>query len=337
MVIKIEPNFIRKILKRLISVFLLLSITNLLFSYIVQSNNVGSPKVSVIIPVYNASNYLKGCLDSVLKQSLIELEVICIDDGSTDDSLEILKKYGKEDFRIKIIHQENNGAAAARNAGIQIASGDYIAFIDSDDTIDLNAYEISYKKAKELDVDVLMFGEEKFSTPDTICTNGFEALNLSGAMMLWNKLYKRSFLVENDFKIPEDSKCYHDECFNSIVLPKAKCIRCISNKFYHYQRKRSGSIQTSSNLKKKADHVLFYASFVCENWKLNGYIEKYSYWLLKKVSFMINRVFDRLNFYDQIYYSKALKDILGDKVCNQRNIQKLSKYEKLLLHKWSKI
>ena len=324
-------------MKKLISFLIAIVFTNLLFKVNAQTNDIIFPKVSVIIPVYNTEKYLNDCLDCILGQSLIDTEIICVNDGSTDNSLEILNEYKDKDCRVKIINTENNGAAVARNIGLHVARGRYIAFVDSDDTIDLNAYEISYIKANEVDADILMFGEDKFSTKDKIYSDGFEALDESGSMMLWNKLYKRKFLIQNNFKIPEYAKCFHDECFNSVVFPKAECIRCIHNKFYHYRRKREGSIQTSASLKKKADHILIYADFVFNNWKKNNYVQNYSYWILKKVSFMMNRVFKKLNFEDKIYYCKKLKEILTFEVYNQKNIEKLSKYEKLLLDKWIKI
>ena len=98
-------------------------------------------KVSVVIPVYNVEDYLRDCLDSIVNQTLKDIEIICINDGSTDNSLEILEHYKSKDERIKVISQENGGISAARNKGIDLASGDYISFIDSDDYIDNNFYE----------------------------------------------------------------------------------------------------------------------------------------------------------------------------------------------------
>ena len=118
-------------------------------------------KVSVIIPVYNVEDYLKECLDSVLSQTLKDIEVICVDDCSTDDSLKILQEYANNDDRIKIIKNEkNSGQGFSRNEGIKKATGEYIGFVDSDDFIDLNLFEISFKKAKKLDLDVLLFKTE---------------------------------------------------------------------------------------------------------------------------------------------------------------------------------
>ncbi len=90
-------------------------------------------KISVIIPVYNAEKYLRECLDSIVKQTLQEIEIICIDDGSTDNSLAVLREYERKDERLKIIEQANSGAGVARNAGMKAARGEYLAFMDADD------------------------------------------------------------------------------------------------------------------------------------------------------------------------------------------------------------
>ncbi len=112
------------------------------------------PKVSVIIPVYNTEKYLPKCLDSVCNQTLSDIEIICINDASTDNSLAILKEYAKKDNRIKLINfKENKGAAAARNTGIDEAQGEYIGFVDSDDFVDLDFYEKLYRTAIDFNAD----------------------------------------------------------------------------------------------------------------------------------------------------------------------------------------
>lgn len=116
--------------------------------------------VSVIIPVYNAKEYLEECLESVVKQSLKNIEIICIDDGSIDHSIEILNKYKNEDERIIILRKENGGVSSARNAGLEIATGEYICFLDSDDYLDLRALEFLYYEAKKDYLDQLFFSAE---------------------------------------------------------------------------------------------------------------------------------------------------------------------------------
>jgi len=115
------------------------------------------PKISVIIPIYNTEKYLQECLDSVLNQSLRDIEIICVNDGSTDNSLTMLQNYSKKDLRIIIITQDNLGQAAARNAGIKAACGEYVCFLDSDDLLVENALEELYYKAKQDKLEVLCY------------------------------------------------------------------------------------------------------------------------------------------------------------------------------------
>lgn len=130
-------------------------------------------KVSVIIPVYNTEKFLRKCLDSVCNQTLQDIEIICINDCSTDGSLEILREYAGKDNRIKLIELfENGGAAKARNIGIDIAHGEYIGFVDSDDFVDLDFYEKLYNKAVETGADAVK-GVYKYSE------NGFIELSIN--------------------------------------------------------------------------------------------------------------------------------------------------------------
>ena len=114
------------------------------------------PKVSIIIPVFNAEKYLEKCLDSLVNQTLEDIEIICIDDGSTDNSLEILKTYEQKDKRIKVLQQTNKKQGAARNYGIREAIGEYIGFVDSDDWAELDMFEKLYNKAISTDSDITM-------------------------------------------------------------------------------------------------------------------------------------------------------------------------------------
>jgi glycosyltransferase involved in cell wall biosynthesis len=121
-----------------------------------------NPKVSVIIAVYNTEEYLKQCLDSVCNQTLKGIEIICVNDGSSDGSLSILEEYASKDKRIIVISQENQGAGAARNVGLEIAKGKYVAFVDSDDWVELNMLENLYARAEEANADIVLHSYRTF-------------------------------------------------------------------------------------------------------------------------------------------------------------------------------
>ena len=116
-----------------------------------MENNI---KVSVVVPAYNVENYIEDCLKSLINQTLKEIEIIVVNDGSTDNTFEIINKYANLDFRIKVISQENQGISVTRNNGIKIAKGEYIGFVDSDDWVDENYFEELYNTAKKFDADI---------------------------------------------------------------------------------------------------------------------------------------------------------------------------------------
>lgn len=209
-------------------------------------------------------------------------------------------------------------------------------FVDSDDTIDKNAYYVAYNKINKVNADILMFGEDKCILPNKFYKSGFDAINVPGMWALWNKLYKRKFLLDNNFELPEHAKVCHDECFNTVVFPKAKGVICIKDKFYHYRRNRNNSIQNSADIKVKANYYLVFADYVCDNWRKNGYLKNYGFWLLGRLSDFSNRIIDHLSVEDKHWYAKSLMDIIGDDIYNDSNINKLSKNKKLLLRKWTK-
>jgi len=119
-------------------------------------------KISVILPVYNKAPFLVQCIDGILAQTLDDIEIICIDDGSTDESLSILKKYEEKDNRIKLISQKNKGAATARNVGLSHASGEYLSILDADDIFDPDMLLKAYNKAKETQADIDVYRSNSY-------------------------------------------------------------------------------------------------------------------------------------------------------------------------------
>ena len=120
-------------------------------------------KISVIVPVYNVELYLERCLESIVKQTLTDIQIIIVNDGSTDNSLDIIKKYAQYDDRFIVVSQENRGSSAARNKGLKIASGDFIAFVDGDDYISSEMYMTMYNSAIKNSADVVVCQFSKFN------------------------------------------------------------------------------------------------------------------------------------------------------------------------------
>jgi glycosyltransferase involved in cell wall biosynthesis len=197
-----------------------------------------TPKVSVIVPVYNTELYLRRCLDSVITQTLREIEIICINDCSTDNSLEILKEYESEDQRIKLIDfEQNKGVSIARNTGINAASGEYIGFVDSDDWIDLSFYEILFNLAKKNNVDIAK-GALKRVADDKIIyinTNNFILQDkFHFFSRFYTAIYKVEFIKYNKITFPEEIKTCEDPVFSISCIMANPTISVTDMVFYYY-------------------------------------------------------------------------------------------------------
>lgn len=211
-------------------------------------------KLSVIIPVYNVEEYLKKCLDSFVNQTEKDIEIICVDDGSTDNSLNILKEYENKYQNLHIYCQENQGGGVARNTGLKHANGEYVYFFDSDDWAELNLCEDVYKIATENQKpDIIKFHGYSFSMKNNLI---YKEINIKSipnyiynkiinfeeycdellkyTAIPWNSFYKREFLISNNIEF-SNLKCGNDISFFIDTLIKAKTIYAI-NKFYLYHR-----------------------------------------------------------------------------------------------------
>ncbi|MFC3884778.1 glycosyltransferase [Bacillus songklensis] len=212
-----------------------------------------SKKVSVIIPVYNAEKYIVECIESLLSQTLQECEFIFINDGSKDRSRQIIENYKKVDYRIKLINQENQGVSAARNTGLHIAAGEYIGFVDADDYIEKDMYEILYNSAKQSDCDVVISNFEsemeghkvitKYPFPIGIILNKdyieqeilLYFLKEENLNAVWNKVYKKKVIKESNVKFPEKVILGEDELFNIQFFSNAATMKYIDYTGYHYR------------------------------------------------------------------------------------------------------
>ena len=219
------------------------------------------PKVSVIVPIYQVEAYLNKCIDSIINQTYQNLEIILVDDGSPDDCGKICDKYANSDKRIRVIHQANKGLSAARNIGLDVATGEYIVFVDSDDHISLNMIETCIKKATEKDIDLLLFDwicempkgkYEKHKIDKTYCVNRDWFLKgiLSDEIQsyVWNKFYKRNLWKKHRF--PE-GLTFEDLYIMPQVFFDANKIEYIEQWLYYYNRTNLNSITSNLNAKNK--------------------------------------------------------------------------------------
>ena len=216
-------------------------------------------KVSVVMPVYKAEAFLDDTLESVEKQTLKEIEIICVNDGSPDNSLEILKRHAANDGRIKIIDKPNEGAGAARNAGLRAATGEYLSFLDCDDLFESDMLEKAYAACKEKDADICIFRCDMFDDETGKTSSGAYALRkdylpekepfagrdigdriyFSTVGWAWDKLFRREFIVKNNIEY-QNQRTTNDMLFVFSALSIAERIITLENVFAH-QRRNSGS------------------------------------------------------------------------------------------------
>lgn len=217
--------------------------------------------ISIIVPVYNTENYLRKCLDSIVNQTYCKLEIILIDDGSTDSSGAICDEYAKKDDRILVIHQSNKGQAAARNAGVDIANGEYIAFVDSDDIVEPQMLSVLIDMYKSFpDIELAICGYRSVTSNKIIIENKddvYQSTRLTYSELwdevfgklnnaVWNKLYKRNLI--SDLRFPVDFVHGEDLIFNLEYISKCKSAAINQTPCYNYlQHSDSVTGRTFSN------------------------------------------------------------------------------------------
>ena len=219
------------------------------------------PDVSVIIPVYNAENYLRQCLESVLAQTLENIEVICVDDGSGDSSPEILKEYAAKDPRIKVLTQKNAGAGAARNKGLAASSGRYLSFLDSDDFFEADMLECAYEKITQDKADFVVFRSDQYYTdedkyketpwtlrvkeipPYTPFSHRQMTDNIFKVFVgwAWDKLYDREFVIKKSLLFQEQ-RTSNDMLFVFSAVFLAERITVVKKVLAHQRRDAKDSL-----------------------------------------------------------------------------------------------
>lgn len=222
------------------------------------------PKISIIIPIYKVEEYLHRCVDSVLSQTLNEIEVILVDDGSPDNCPKICDSYRQQDVRVRVIHKKNGGLASARNAGMKIANGDYIFFLDSDDWLEPDGMELLYQTAIKYDVDFVRFRAIRSGWPgmaeNSPCMLGepreiqggyyskerikreilprliaTSKMTLGPVVGVWESLYSKKFLEDHGITFFENIRYSEDIIFSALVVEAASSFYYLDNAcIYHY-------------------------------------------------------------------------------------------------------
>lgn len=214
----------------------------------------GEELISIIVPVYNVEVYLCQCIESIIEQTYKNIEIILVDDGSKDTSGQICDDYAQKDKRIKVIHKKNGGLSDSRNAGIAVATGKYIAFVDSDDWIEKSMYEKMLKKCKEFNADICVCGYFREYKDKTVSELNFaenvyktkDALKelIKGTVLkdhAWTKLYKKSLWDHVEYPV---GKVYEDIRTTYKIVQKSNSVCLLPENMYHY-RQRKGSIARS--------------------------------------------------------------------------------------------
>lgn len=225
-------------------------------------------KVSVVVPVYKVEKYLERCVNSIIKQSLSELEIILVDDGSPDNCGIMCDSFADKDNRIKVVHKANGGLSSARNAGLKIATGEYIGFVDSDDDIETDMYEKMYNAALKYKVDFVMCDYQRINSNRTnfnktldidsgfydkekIRSDIFPALIMGSnidygpLLSVCLCLYKRQFLTDNSITFANDVKWSEDNLFSAIVGYKCNSFYYLKTEYLYHYYSNPGTITTS--------------------------------------------------------------------------------------------
>ncbi len=279
--------------------------------------------ISVIIPAYNVEKYIEDCLNSVLNQTFKDLEIIVVDDGSDDGTLNIIEEYASKDNRINLIKKDNKGPGSARNSGLDVASGEYIYMLDSDDILDTNALEELYELSTEKNTDLIMFKSENFNhnlnepaedkyylleqMPPSYNNKLFSFNDLVDDfdkidIVVYTKFFKQDLI--RDVRFDEDI-IFEDNIFTIDYIYKANRIYFYNKKLYN-RRLRKNSIITSTS-KKHTDSVEVNRRMI-NNIKKHGYYDKVKEKLfVKNLTKLTYRLFDIQDEYKE-YFFKILKE-----------------------------
>lgn len=248
------------------------------------------PVISVIVPVYNVDRYLSQCIDSILNQTLRDIEVICINDGSPDRSGEILDAYARLDDRVRVIAIKNQGVSHARNVGIDAARGTYLCFVDSDDLLMPRTLNIVVKAFEKNDVDVIKYSAKAFpASHSTYWINSTLSVGegiyrgYSSRLIFdehtrpfpWNGAYRTSFIKQNDIRFPENLSLGEDQVFSFATLGRSRATQLIPDQLYYYRLSREDSLTalaSGDKMRRLSTHQRV-VNAILDDWRTQGHME----------------------------------------------------------------
>lgn len=295
-----------------------------------------SPAVSIIVPVYNVERYINRCIDSLISQTLYNIEIILVDDESPDNCANICDEYAKKDSRIKVIHKKNGGLGFARNSGLEIARGKYVAFVDSDDFVDINMYKILYKTAIENKLDTVLSGYNKVQGeyvlkkfPGTDCILSFRGKNDTFSLLIdmigtepnekkdfkfemsvWRGLYLREILEKYTIRFPSEREFISEDIiFHIKYFSHASSVDVLPNCFYNYSV-NPNSLTMIYNPQRFEKNKTLYLEVKRLLKEIYGYTEsaKVDRMFLSRVRATI---YQAVNNISQVGYSEVKKNIIA--------------------------
>lgn len=207
-----------------------------------------NPLVSIIVPVYKVEEYLDECVESLVNQTYRNIEIILVDDGSPDNCPKICDDWVARDDRIKVIHKSNGGVSSARNEGLKVACGEWIWFVDSDDTVEINALEELVKYTNEVDLIVFNSKTEEFYTKDDRFFKDYY-FEYQFGFEPWNKLYKKSIIENNHLEFDTQESVGEDLLFNITYYQYANTYKFTISKYYNYRVREDSAMQSNNEMR----------------------------------------------------------------------------------------
>lgn len=249
--------------------------------------------VSIIVPCYNVASYVDACMDSLVNQTLEDIEIICVNDGSTDDTPALLHAWGARDSRVRVIDRENGGLSVARNTGMDVAQGEYIGFVDPDDYVEHSMYERLLEEARSHDADVAVCGYSGFSDSDGAVVEGWSLSPDFGVekdvqasffgresvwnrlpIAVWNKLYRKDLLERNRLRFEPSFRDAEDVSFWLMLMVHVSSLVVIPDRLYWYRRQRKGSLSLEWEDEGAPFHLLMERlMYAADYWKKCGWLE----------------------------------------------------------------